>query len=75
MITDDLLLYFMFQVMILVINVIGYSKIPILFFFSIIGTIVLAVPTIQAFGEYYLMAIILLLINISLPVIGLAKLK
>lgn len=59
----------------MVINILGYTKIPLLFFFGIIGTIVLAVPTIQAFGEYYLMAIILILINISLPVTGLAKLK
>lgn len=75
MISDTLLIYLMFQIILMVINILGYTKIPLLFFFGIIGTIVLAVPTIQAFGEYYLMAIILILINISLPVTGLAKLK
>jgi hypothetical protein len=75
MIADSILIYLLFQIILLMINILGYTKIPMLFFFGIIGTIVLAVPTIQAFGEYYLMAIILILINISLPVTGLAKLK
>lgn len=75
MISDALLIYFMFQIVLLVINILGYTKIPLLFFFGIIGTVVLAVPTIQAFGSYYMMAVILILINISLPVVGLAKLK
>jgi len=75
MISDSLLIYLVFQIILLMINIMGYTKIPVLFFFGIIGTIVLAIPTIEAFGEYYLMAIILILINISLPVMGLAKLK
>jgi hypothetical protein len=65
----------MFQIVILIINILGFTKIPMLFFFGIIGTIILAIPTIQAFGEYYPMAVLLILINISLPVSGLAKLK
>lgn len=75
MISDSLLIYFMFQIVILIINILGFTKIPMLFFFGIIGTIILAIPTIQAFGEYYPMAVLLILINISLPVSGLAKLK
>ena len=73
MIGDALLLYLVFQILILMINILGYTKMPLLYFFGIIGTIILAVPTIQAFGEYYLMAVILILMNISIPITGLIR--
>jgi hypothetical protein len=75
MIGDDFLVYFMFQIVILIINILGVTKVPMLSFFGIIGTIILAVPTIQAFGDYYLMAVLLILINISVPVVNLAKVR
>jgi hypothetical protein len=73
MIGDALLLYLVFQILILMINILGYTKMPLLYFFGIIGTIILAVPTIQAFGEYYLMAVVLILMNISIPITGLTR--
>ena len=75
MISDALLLYLIFQIIILMFNILGYSRIPMMWFFAIIGSVLLAVPTILAFGDYYLMAILLILVNISLPVIGLSRLK
>ncbi len=75
MISDAILMYLIFQIILLMINILGYTKIPLLFFFGIVGTVALSVPTIQAFGEYYMMAVILILINISLPVVGLAKVR
>jgi hypothetical protein len=73
MISDSLLVYLLFQIIILVFNLIGFTRIPMMFFFALIGTIILAVPTIQAFGDYYMMAVFLLIVNISLPVVGLAR--
>ena len=71
MITDDLLMYMLFQLILLVINIIGFKKLPILLFFGIIGTVMLSVPTIEAFEDYYMMAILFIIVNISIPIIGL----
>jgi hypothetical protein len=73
MITDDLMLYMMFQLILFGINVVGYLRIPYLLFFGLIGTVLVSVPTINAFGDYYYIALVLILLNISLPVMGLAK--
>lgn len=73
MITDSLLMYLLFQLILLVVSVIGYKRIPFLLFMTIMGSIVIAVPTVTAFGEYYPMAIVLILINLMFPVIGLTR--
>jgi len=73
MLDELFIVYFLFQLVLLIINLIGYSKIPILGFFGIIGSLILAVPTFFAFGDYYIMSIFLTLINISLPVIGITR--
>jgi hypothetical protein len=73
MITDDLLVYLLFQLIILTINIIGLKKMPLMLFFGIIGTILLSVPTLIAFGDYYLMAVLFILINITIPIIGLSS--
>jgi hypothetical protein len=75
MISDALLLYLTFQMILLMFNILGYSRISMMFFFAIIGSLILAIPTIQAFGDYYPMAILLIIVNISLPAIGLSRLK
>lgn len=73
MISMDFFVYIFIQLLILGINLLGYSKIPILGFFGIIGTLIFAVPTFFSFGDYYMVAVFLILINISLPIIGLTK--
>ena len=73
MITDDLFIYLMFQMIILVINLAGYFKIPYLGFIGIIATLSVTYPTIIAFGDYYIMAVILLLMNGILPIMGFTK--
>lgn len=73
MITDDFFIYLLIQIILLVVNLIGYSRIPILGFFGVIGTVLMAWPTVQAFGEYSNFALLLILINISLPTIGISR--
>jgi hypothetical protein len=73
MITDDLFIYLMFQMIILAINLVGYFKIPYLGFIGIIATISVAYPTIVSFGDYYMMGVILILMNGTLPIMGFTK--
>lgn len=73
MITDDFFIYLLIQIILLVINLIGYSKIPLLGAFGAIFTALLAWPTVQAFGTYSSFALMLIVINISLPAIGISR--
>jgi len=73
MITDDLFMYLLFQMIILVINIVGYFKIPYLGFIGIIATLSISYQTIVSFGDYYIMAVILILLNGTLPIIGFSK--
>lgn len=63
----------MFQLIILMINVMAYTKIPALAIFGILGSIIIAVPTILAFGEYYLFGVILVIMNTTFPILALSK--
>lgn len=71
MITDDILLYMLCQLIVLTINVIGIKKLPILLVIGIISTVMLSVPTIEAFDEYYMIGLLLIIVNITVPIIGL----
>jgi hypothetical protein len=73
MIGDELFMYLIFQIVILGINLIGYFKIPYLGFIGIIATLSVTYQTIISFGDYWIMAVILLLINGTLPIIGFTK--
>jgi hypothetical protein len=55
----------------LTINVIGIKKLPILLVIGIISTVMLSVPTIEAFDEYYMIGLLLIIVNITVPIIGL----
>lgn len=72
MIEDAILMWLLGQMLLLVINLIGL-RIPILSFVGIIGCILLAVPTMEAFAEYYFIALILILTNIVIPVLGIQE--
>ena len=73
MITDDLLMYLLFQMILLMINVLGHKKFPLFSLFGILGAMILVIPTINAFGDYYMMAILLSVINIGFPTMTLAN--
>jgi hypothetical protein len=73
MITEDFFIFLLFQIILLSINLIGYSKIPYLGFIGIIGTLILAYPTAMAFSDYPEMTIILILVNIMIPILGINK--
>lgn len=73
MISDTFMMYLLFQIIILMINLIGYSKIPFLGIIGIIGTLILAVPTASAFEPYWQLSIILILTNLMIPVLGMTR--
>jgi hypothetical protein len=57
------------------INIIGYTKIPFVSFIGLIGTFIIAIPTLMAFGEYYLFATILIILNMMIPIYSLIETK
>ena len=70
MIDDSIILYLLFMLIMLMINIIGYTKIPFVSLIGLLGTVILAVPTVVAFGDHYTFALILLLLNTMIPVIS-----
>lgn len=64
--------FLLFQIILFVIGLIGYFKLPWLLILTILGTIVIAVPTMIVFGELYMIAFILIVINMVLGAMGLA---
>ena len=68
-----LFMYLIGMLIILGINLVGYFKIPILCLFGIIGTLLLAPYTIIEFGDFWMLGMILILVNVGLPTIGLSR--
>lgn len=73
MISDAIFMYLIFQMILLMLNILAYSKIPVIAIFTIIGTALVAVPTMIALDDYWIIGIILILINMSIPISGLTK--
>lgn len=73
MITDDMLIYLLFQIVLMVINLISYSKIPFLGVIGIIATFSTAYQTIMAFDTYWVFGLVLILCNIMIPILGFTK--
>jgi hypothetical protein len=71
--TMTFLIYFMFQIILLTLGLIGYFKLPFLLFIEVIGTISIAFQSISAFEDYWIFALILIITNISIPAIGLTR--
>jgi hypothetical protein len=69
------LIYFVFQIVLLILGLIGYFRIPFLLFIEVIGTIAIAWPTITSFDAYWMLSLILILTNITIPIIGLSRRK
>jgi hypothetical protein len=59
--------------MLLSINLLGYTKIPYLSIIAVIMNTVLIVPTLQAFGDDYMIALLPILVNTVIPILGLSE--
>lgn len=70
---ESFVVYLLFQLILLMLNSMGFNRLPILSYFALIGTMVIAVPTVIAFGDYYLMSVVLILINASLPIFAIRR--
>jgi len=70
---DALLLTLLFNLILFVFVLIGYTKISMLLYFAIIGSLLIVVPTMIAFGDYIYFGMLLCLTNVSVSVVGLSK--
>lgn len=73
MITDDLLMYMLFHLILFALTLIGIKRLPMLLLFVILGDAILVVPTIDAFQDYIWFGILLILINCVIPAVATAK--
>jgi hypothetical protein len=73
MISDEFVIYLLFQMIILVINLIGFVRIPVLSFFAIIFEITILVQTVLGFGDYYVFAVNIAAMNLTLPIYSLSR--
>lgn len=73
MISEAFFIYLLFHIFILVINIMAFTKIPILSVFSIAFTLIIFVPAIQAFAQYEMFALMLGIMNLTLPVVAIAR--
>lgn len=73
MITDDMIIYLLFQMMFLMLALLSYTKIPYLGIIVAIGVFATSYQTIVAFGEYWMEGIILILSNMMILILGYNK--
>jgi hypothetical protein len=73
MITDEMLIATLFMMIMLIINVIGYTKIPAVSFVGILGTMILTPQTLIDFGDYWMFGLILVLLNMVIPTVRLTS--
>ena len=72
---DIFYIMFAFQLILFVIGLIGYFRLPFLLIFTVMATFVVAVPTIIYFGDLYIIAFILIMMNMMVGVMGLLKVR
>ena len=70
---DDITIYLIFHIILIIVNIVGILKIPTYSYFAVIGTFITAYQTVIAFNDYQMIAISLILMNISIPIIGLSR--
>jgi hypothetical protein len=74
MITDDFLVYFAFQLVIFIINILGYAKIPELRLFGVLLSLGIAVQTVLAFApDYYAFGAMMVVTNTILPIYSMSR--
>jgi hypothetical protein len=72
MIGETFFICLLFQLLVLMINILGYTKIPAMSLFGIMFELIIMVPTIIAFTDYEMFAIGLAIMNLALPVYALS---
>lgn len=72
MISEAFFICLLFQIFILIINILGYTKIPAFSLFGIAFELIIIVPTIDAFTGYEMFAIMLGIMNLTLPLYALS---
>lgn len=70
MISDALLIYMLAMIFMIVLNIIGYLKIPILCLISLISTILLVVAVFNAFVGYEMIAFVFIIMNALIAFFG-----
>jgi len=73
MITEDFFIYLMLYIFILVINIMAYTKIPILGIFGIAFTLIIVSPSFTAFAGFEMFALMLAIMNLALPLIAIVR--
>ena len=73
MLTDNFLMYLVFQMIIFAINYIGYQRVPFLCFIGIIATISISVQTILAFDQFAIFGVFLVITNVTFPIMGIDR--
>lgn len=62
------IIYFVFQIVLLALGLIGWFKLPFLLIIETLGTVASVVPTMIAFHDYWIIALMLIITNFSLPI-------
>lgn len=75
MISEAFFIYLLFNIFTLVINLLAFTRIPILGIFGVAFTLIIVGPSIDAFGEYAMFAIMLGVMNLTLPVVAIVRAK
>ena len=71
----EILIYLIVLMFLIVINIIGAIKMPLICVFVAIASIVLAVASIEAFGDMGMIPIMFLIINLLISIFGLTRAK
>jgi len=72
---DIFYIFFAFQLILFVIGLIGYFRLPFLLIFTVLATFAIAIPTIIYFGDLFVIAFILIMMNMMVGTMGLLKVR
>jgi len=75
MITSALAMYGIVQIILIIVNSVGYRNIPAMSIVGLIFGLIFMIPTYIAFDEYVPIALLLISINIAIPVISLVSMN
>ena len=73
MLSDTFVVFILGMLILLIVNYIGYTRMPILCLVGLIGTMLLAVDTLNGLGDYYMIGFILILVNTIIPFWGITR--
>lgn len=70
---DLSLLYLILLLFLTILNIIGYLKAPILMLLVMVFSMILIVPSFEAFGDAKIVPLLLILLNVVFSAIGLVR--